>query len=175
MARTAADPQTAIVPLRRSVEALHARLVMGPAQTLDELVDQMFVGIDVMTEVLRGFGYLALLLAALGTYGVLAYNVAQRAHEIGIRMAVGAQQQQVVTMIVRQGIALGALGILIGAPFVFALVRALNYALQGLGGGVESGSAVGVGIVLLVTTLIASLFPALRAARMHPVEVLRGD
>jgi len=172
--RTAGEPLAVTTPLRLRLEAVHSRLVAGPMQTLDELVDQVFVGIDVMTEVLRGFGYLALLLAAIGTYGVLAYNVAQRGQEIGVRLAVGARQEQVVRMIVRQGTSLGVIGLLIGAPVVWALVRVLDFALRGLG-EVQFASVFVVAGVLLVTTVLASLLPALRAARMHPVDVLRHE
>lgn len=175
LAHVAGNPMAPAPPLRARLEALHSRLVVGPMQTLEELVNQQFVGIDVMTEILRGFGYLALLLSALGTYGVLAYNVAQRSQEIGVRLAVGAQRGQVVRMIVRQGAILGVAGVLIGAPMVWAMVRVLNYALQGFGGRVETGSAFAVAAVLVGTAILASLFPALRAAHMHPVEVLRHE
>lgn len=172
--RAQGDPVAVAAPLRARLEAVHARLVLGRMQTLQELIEQQWVGIDVMNVVLRGFGYLALLLAALGTYGVLAYNVAQRGHEIGIRMAVGARASQVVRLIVRQGVWLGVLGVAAGAPVVFAVVRVLRYALQGLG-TVETGGVFVVAGTLMVATVLASLLPALRAARMHPVEALRHD
>lgn len=174
IARTSVEPSVVATPMRTRLEALHSRLVVGPMQTLDELVDLQWVGIDLMNDVLGGFGYLALLLAALGTYGVLAYNVAQRGQEIGVRLAVGARQPQVVQLIVRQGLTLGVIGVVVGAPVVWAMTRVLNYALQGLG-TVDAASALLVAAVLLATTVLASLFPALRAARMHPANILRQD
>lgn len=172
MLRTATDPRLQSAPLRARIEALHPRLVLAPPQTLQEVVDQVWVGIDLINDVLEAFGLLALLLSAIGTYGVLAFNVAQRAHEIGIRVALGARSQQVVRMIVRQGLWLGVVGVALGAPVVFGLVRVLRYALLGLG-SIHIGSAFAVAAVLLGTTAAASFLPALRAARLDPMQTLR--
>lgn len=172
LVRTAGEPHTVDTALRQGLQSVHSQLGIGRMQTLQEIVDQNFVGIDVMNGLLTGFGYLALLLAAIGTYGVLAYNVAQRSHEIGLRVAIGAQQADVVRMITRQGVTLGLIGVVIGAPFIFMLVRVLNSVLLNLG-TVNPMTGVVVAVVLLVTTAVASLIPALRAARMDPVEALR--
>ena len=103
-----------------------------------------------------------------------AYNVAQRSQEIGLRVAIGAQRGDVVRMITRQGFTLGLIGVAIGAPFIFMLVRVLNSVLQNLG-TVDPTTGIVVAVVLLATTAIASLIPALRAARMDPVSALRLD
>jgi len=174
MVRTGPNPLAAAAPLRALLEPLHPRLVMAPARTLEELTDQQWVGMDITIDVLRGFGYLALVLAALGTYGVLAYNVAQRGGEIAIRLSVGARQSQVVGLILRQGALLGVLGLLLGGPLVFVIVRVLRYALQGVG-PVDVTGAFLAGAVLLLAALAASVVPALRAARLDPVVVLRSN
>ena len=172
LVRTAGEPHTVDSELRQALQAVHSQLGVGRMDTLEEIVDRNFVGIDVINGVLTGFGYLALLLAAIGTYGVLAYNVAQRSQEIGLRVAIGAQRVDVVRMITRQGFTLGLIGVAIGAPFIFMLVRVLNSVLQNLG-TVDPMTGLVVAVVLLATTAIASLIPALRAARMDPVNALR--
>ena len=172
LVRTGSEPHIVDTELRQALQAVHSQLGVGRMDTLDEILDQNFVGVDVINGVLTGFGYLALLLAAIGTYGVLAYNVAQRSQEIGLRVAIGAQRGDVVRMITRQGFTLGLIGVAIGAPFIFMLVRVLNSVLQNLG-TVDPTTGIVVAVVLLATTAIASLIPALRAARMDPVNALR--
>ena len=172
LVRTGSEPHIVDTELRQALQAVHSQLGVGRMDTLDEILDQNFVGIDVINGVLTGFGYLALLLAAIGTYGVLAYNVAQRSQEIGLRVAIGAQRGDVVRMITRQGFTLGLIGVAIGAPFIFLLVRVLNSVLQNLG-TVNPTTGIVVAVVLLATTAIASLIPALRAARMDPMNALR--
>jgi putative ABC transport system permease protein len=160
--------------LRRELQAQDPRLTLGTIQTLDQFIDQFFVGVNVFGTVLSSFGALALLLAALGTYGVLAYGVAQRSREIGVRLAIGARRGQVVSMVTRQGLTLGLLGLALGAPGVVLVSSAVRAALI-QATEVSPLTLVGVGGVLLSTTLAASLVPALRAASLDPAEVLRRD
>ncbi|NKB86968.1 MAG: FtsX-like permease family protein [Acidobacteria bacterium] len=174
LVRTGDEPHAFDTPLRVGLQNVHSQVGVGRMQTLDEIVDQMFVGIDAVNVLLTAFGYLALFLAAIGTYGVLAYNVAQRRQEIGVRVAVGARRADVVRMITWQGLSLGLIGVAIGAPFIWMLVRALNAVLQNLG-VVNPLTAVAVAVVLLIATALASFLPALRASRMDPVTALRLD
>jgi ABC-type antimicrobial peptide transport system permease subunit len=101
--RTARRPAALKEPLRLALQQLDQDLTVSQTLTMEEYVAQFFVGINVFNTVLGGFGIMALLLAALGTYGVLAYSVNQRRREIGIRMAVGARSSQLIRMIARQG------------------------------------------------------------------------
>ena len=172
LVRTGDEPHIVDTPLRQELQRVHPQLGIGRMQTLDEIVDSMFIGIDFINLLLTGFGYLALFLAAIGTYGVLAYNVAQRSQEIGVRVAVGARGADVVKMITLQGIILGVVGIAIGSPFILVLVRTLNSVLQNIG-TVNPMTALVVAVVLLASTALASFLPALRAARMDPVSALR--
>ncbi len=174
LVRTGDDVHVVDAPLREALQQVHAQIGIGQMQTLDEIVDQMFVGIDFMNLLLTGFGYLALFLAAIGTYGVLAYNVAQRSQEIGVRVAVGARGADVVKMITLQGVVLGVVGVAIGAPFILVLMRTLNAVLQNLG-QVNPLTALVVGLVLLASTALASFLPALRASRLDPVSALRQE
>ena len=116
----------------------------------------------------------ALFLAALGTYGVLAYSVSQRSHEIGIRMAVGAQPKEVVRMIARQGVTLGIVGLVIGGLLTLPLIGLLNSLLQGLS-TVKPLTLVSIGSLLFAVTVVASLVPANRAAAIDPVRTLRDE
>ncbi len=173
LVRTSVEPQSVSTVLRNGLQQIHAQLVVGRMQTLEETVDQLFVGINLFSRILTAFGCLALLLAAIGTYGVLAYNVSQRSQEIGVRMAVGAQRRDVIQMITRQGVMLGVIGLALGTPFLFILARVLDFAFQNMA-EIQIGNMIVVGLVLLASTAIASLLPALRASRLDPVKVL-GD
>jgi len=172
--RSAVDTSSLAPVLRRELQARDARLTLGTIQTLDEFIDQFFVGVNVFGTVLTSFGLLALLLAAIGTYGVLAYGVAQRSREIGVRLAIGARRGQVVGMITRQGLTLGLWGLALGAPGVVVVSRVVRSVLI-RASETGSGMVAGVAAVLMLATLAASLVPALRAASLDPSEVLRRD
>jgi ABC-type antimicrobial peptide transport system permease subunit len=123
---------------------------------------------------LSGFGLLALLLAALGIYGVLAYAISRRTREIGVRMALGAQIKDVLTLVMRQGIGLLAMGIVLGLLGAFAatrLLRSFLFEVQPL-----DPLTFGVVVVLLASVaLLACWLPARRAAKVDPMEALRYE
>ncbi|MEM9554067.1 MAG: ABC transporter permease [Acidobacteriota bacterium] len=169
---TGIDPTSLSESLRREVQGLDAQLGVTQVQLLDDYIDQFWAGQRVFSVILRGFGTLALLLAALGTYGVLAYAVTQRRQEIGVRMAIGASRPQVVGMILRQGLTLAAVGFAVGLPGIWMVNRAIQSILQDFA-PVESGPIVFGGAVLFAVTLIASLLPALRASGIDPATALR--
>ena len=126
------------------------------------------------TMLLALFAGIALLLAAVGIYGLIAYSVAQRTHEIGVRMALGAARTDVLRMVLRQGASLAAIGIAIGLAGAFALTRLLQTMLFGIGAtDALTFAAAPVGIMLVV--LLATFVPALRATRISPVVALRYE
>jgi putative ABC transport system permease protein len=172
MVRTRLDPHGLAGSIRNQIDGTDPRIVIARIETMQEFVDQFFVGVNVVDSILTVFGVLALLLAALGTYGVLAYNVAQRSQEIGVRMALGAAPKRISGMFSRQGLALGVIGLLIGAPGVFAVTRVIASALV-YAPPMKPFTLVTVFVVLLLTTLAASYFPARRAAALDPVIALR--
>ncbi len=174
MLRTTSDPMDAKESLRIALEGLDPDLSTSQMRTMDEFVAQFFVGVNVFNTVLAGFGLMALLLASLGTYGVLAYSVSQRSHEIGVRMAVGARPREVVRMIARQGVTLGIIGLAIGGLMTVPLIGLLNTVLQGLS-TVKPLTLVLIGGVLFAVTMVASLVPARRAAGVDPVRTLREE
>lgn len=126
------------------------------------------------SSILSGFGFLALLLSALGTHGVLAYSVTQRLVEIGIRMAFGADRRRIVGLVLRRGITLAAVGLVLGVPGALAVTRLISGTLQGIV-EVRPGAILPVVIVLVLVTLLASLLPALRAGRVDPAALLRDE
>jgi putative ABC transport system permease protein len=120
------------------------------------------------------FAGLALLLAALGIYGVVSYSTAQRTQEIGIRMALGAQPQKVLRMVLAQALKLAAAGVLIGLAGSLAISRTLSTLLYGVS-TTEPSAFASVALLLAGVAAVASLVPAQRAARVDPMVALRHD
>jgi ABC-type antimicrobial peptide transport system permease subunit len=118
------------------------------------------------------FASLALMLAAIGLYGVMAYAVSQRRRELGIRLALGARRQDVRNMVVRQGVLLAAVGVVIGLGIAFALARLVTNLLYGVNGHDPLTFAI-IPIVLLAVAVLATYIPASRASRVDPVDALR--
>jgi putative ABC transport system permease protein len=121
---------------------------------------------------LGAFAAIALALAAVGIYGVLAYLVAQRSHEIGIRLAIGADRSQVLRMILEQGLKLAAGGIVIGLAVSVAVTRLMQSLLFGVG-AMDPLTFAAVPVVLMAIALLASYVPALRATRVSPTTAFR--
>jgi len=123
---------------------------------------------------LAAFGALAVLLAGVGIYGVLAYSVRRRFREIGIRMALGAQSQDVLRMVVLDGIKPALAGVLLGAMGAVALGRVLTKLVYGVSTR-DVPTLLAVSIMLILVALLASILPAYRATRVEPVQILRDE
>ena len=115
-----------------------------------------------------------MLLAAVGLYGVIAYSVARRTREIGIRMALGATQSSVLRAVMRQGLVVAAIGLVAGGPFAVIAARRIASTLYGIGTGDPLSWSVAA-LVRLAVAALANLVPALRAARVHPSEAQRTE
>jgi putative ABC transport system permease protein len=126
------------------------------------------------TMLLGLFAGIALLLAAVGIYGLIAYSVAQRTHEIGVRMALGAARSDVVHMVVRQGARLAAIGILLGLGGALALTRLLKTMLFGIG-VTDALTFLAAPLAMMLVVLLATFIPAFRATRISPVVALRYE
>ena len=121
-----------------------------------------------------GLALIALLLAAIGTYSVMAYTAAQRLREIGIRLALGASAKSVFAMLLKDGLALAGIGLLVGLPAAYAMTPLLRMATEGLQAN-EMAVYAGVAILLFVVALAASAGPARKAMRVDPASILRSE
>ena len=160
--------------IRAAVRELDATLPIVQLQTMDDVFGAAVAQPRFLTVLLGVFASLALVLAAVGTYGILSYLVTERQQEIGIRMALGAARGGVLWMVLRQGLILAAAGLAIGVGGALAVGRYLQALLFGI--SPTDPATIGlVGGVILVTASVACLIPALRATRVNPLDVLRGD
>jgi putative ABC transport system permease protein len=160
--------------LKEALWAIEPDLLFTDDATAAEVAATTVAPTRIGAMVLGAFGALALLLAAVGLYGVIAYSVSRRTREVGIRVALGAERWQVVRMILGQGARLGAAGVALGALGAAATAQVLGSFLYGVSGLDPAAYAVAIGVLLLVV-LFANLVPALSAARIDPVRALRTE
>jgi putative ABC transport system permease protein len=168
------DPMSLVGPIRAEVTRLDPSLPIANIRTMDDVVAASMSKPRLAGSVLLLFAALALLLAAIGLYGVLAFVVSQRQHEIGIRMAVGADPGRVRRSVLGQGVALAAVGIVAGA----AVSLALGQLIRGLLHGVSPYDPITFGVVpavLLTVAVLASWIPAHRATRINPILALKSE
>jgi predicted permease len=172
--RTQADPATVMNTVRREVQTLAPTMPLVNVQTMAEIL-QLGLWAPRMGAVLLGiFGLLALLLAAVGLYGVLAYTVSQRTQEIGIRMALGAQRSNVLRLVLRQGMVLVVTGIGVGVLAGLLVARLLTSLLYAVN-AVDPLTFVGMPLLLLLVALLACWIPAWRATKVDPMIALRCE
>ena len=184
--RTTTSPEALVPTLRRVVTELSPDLPVYSVRTVRQAIRSMMRGNHVMSNLLGVFGVLGLILAAIGIYGVTSYATARRTGEFGIRMALGARPQDVLWLVLRQGLSLGALGSLLGFGGSFVVLRILDTLIpQGslardpvmLAGVPVSGWVVtsGVAIGLLAVALFACYLPARNASKADPMTALRCE
>ena len=174
LARTAGDPAAVLAEVRRTVLDLEPNAVFLESETMDEEVAAKLLPARLAAQTLGIVSFVAMALAAVGLYGVVAYAVGRRTREIGIRMALGAAPQRVVSMVMRQGLTLVGAGVAVGVVLSAAAARALSSALY----GVSAADAVawsGAIAVLLAAGAAANYLPASRAARVDPSTALRAQ
>jgi predicted permease len=174
VARTAADPKALALPISQQVVGLDREQSVFNLRTMEEVAaESVFVNRFLM-YLLSIFSVIALVLAAVGIYGVISYSVTQRTHEIGIRMALGAQPPDIRKMIVGQGMRMALLGIGIGLVLAFAAAQLLRGLLYGVGAA-DVLTFGGTALLLGIVALVASYFPARRATRVDPLTALRYE
>ncbi len=172
--RTAGDT-AAIIPAVRQVVTSEAQdLPLFGLRTQSETVDRLLFGERLVARLSALFGILALVLASIGLYGLLSYEVLQRTREIGIRSALGAQQRDVLRLVVGQGMGLALAGAVLGVCFAFGVTRYLQSLLYGVRPS-DPATFVGVVLLLILVALAACGVPARRAARVDPVVALRYE
>jgi ABC-type antimicrobial peptide transport system permease subunit len=159
--------------VRRAVWSVNPDQPVAQLRTLDDFVGESLAGPRALSLFLAAMAVIALLLAALGIYGVIAHAVAQRQREIGIRMALGAARGSVVAMITMGGLTLAGVGMLLGLPLVFVMYRMAASALGVFEGDVGLAYAGGVALALAAVATLATWLPARRASGIHPSEALR--
>jgi len=173
---TSVDPASLAGAVRGAVASLDPTLPLFDVRSFDEHIrsGRAMLGTRLGAAFSEVFGGLALLLAAVGLYGLLSYAVAQRTREIGIRVALGAHTGTVVRLVVRQGLIMSAVGAAIGLAITFGVTRLLTALLFGVAPH-DPVILGGVVAILLTVGVVASMVPALRAARVDPVTALRAE
>ncbi|HLY62891.1 MAG TPA: ABC transporter permease [Terriglobia bacterium] len=172
--RTYGEPSTLSGALRKTLGDTNAHLLPVKIETLSSLVDHSLGNDRFIMLLASAFGSLALLLAGVGLYGVMAYTIARKTRDIGIRMALGAQPAKILRDVVRETLALVVLGIAVGAPIALGGTRLIKSLLFGLGSVDPSVLALAAALMVLVAVL-AGLLPARRAARVDPMVALRSE
>ena len=172
--RSKVDPLTLAATLRRELQTLDPNLPVFRIRTLEDQVDESLGQERLVTTLASLFGVLALVLASLGLYGVMSYSVTQSTHEIGIRMALGAHQSDVLRLVLRNGMTLTIIGAALGLAGAFALTRLISSLLFQIN-ATDPLTFISVSVVLCVVALIACYLPARRATKVDPLIALRNE
>ena len=172
--KTTTGEAAALTAMRDALGGIDPSLAVFRPRTMDETIAESMAGTTYQTALLAVFAVLALVLAAVGIYGVMSYGVSQRAHEIGVRMAIGASPGAVMKLILSEGLRLVVIGLALGVAGAFALTRSLSSLLYGVGSG-DPLTFAGVAAVLALVALAACAVPARRAMRVDPMLALRQE
>src|SRR5205085_5049115 len=174
VARTDGDPLNYVTAVRRDVQALDNDQPIASVYTMEQLMSESVARARFSTTLLAIFAGVALILAAVGIYGVMSYAVTQRTHEIGIRMALGADHRAVMRMVLRQGMTLAVIGVAAGLAASFALTRLLATLLFGVS-TTDPTTFIAIALMLTVVAMGACFVPARRATRVDPMVALRYE
>lgn len=174
MVRTPSYPLRWAAAVRGEVYAVDNDQPVFDVKTMDEVVAESFARPRILTLLLGAFAALALSLAAVGIYGVVSYSVVQRTHEIGIRIALGAQQRDILKLVLTQGLTLTATGVVLGLIAAFAVTRVMSSLLYGVG-ATDLMTFAGVSVLLTGVALVASYLPARKAMEVDPTIALRYE
>ena len=170
--RTSIDTNSVLPQLRQMVHQVDPDLGLTDVRTQQQQIDSTLQDERILVTITSGFGILALALAAVGIYGIMAYSVAQRMNEMGIRLALGASRGQVIRMVLSEASFVTVSGIAAGLVCSFFLTRMVTSMLYGIGSD-DMLTLVGTSALLMAVSILASWIPARRAASVHPIEALR--
>jgi len=171
---TSEDPTAMTHSIAAAVHSVDPTIALATPETMDQVRGEVLADDRFTVILFASFAAVALLLAAIGIYGVMAFSVAQRSHEIALRMALGSSRNRVVGLVVKEGVLLACIGLgigLIGAYFVGRGMRTMLYGV----GALDLSAFAAVGLILLLAALLACYLPARRAASVNPMEALRGE
>lgn len=172
--RTPGDPAQITSVVRKEVQKIDRAQAVFDVKTMEQRIKEETSGVSAASSSMAGYALIGLFLAASGIYGVISYSVARRTHEIGVRMALGADPGTVLRMTLRDALLIGGIGLSIGVPIAFALIRAMSSALYGVI-QLDAGTFVTLTVVLAMCAVAAGYIPAWRASRLDPVTALRDE
>ena len=172
--RAHGDALNAIPTMRRELRAIDGSIALANVMTMNQALEKSMAGDRMIAILLAAFAALALILAAVGVFGMLSYSVAQRTHELGIRMALGARKRDVIQLVVRETLPMVAVGVLAGLAVGLGLTRFMESMLYEVRAS-DPATVAGVALVLCGVGLTAALLPARRAAAVSPVVALRVE
>jgi len=172
--RTKSDPMSVAAAVRKEIQAIDPDQPVAAVKPMTLLVNESVASQRYRTTLLALFAALAMVLAATGIYGVMSYTVAQRTHEIGVRMALGARQSDVLELVVRQGMILALVGVALGLIGAFALTRVMATLLFQVKAR-DPITFVIVAALLIAVAFVACFVPALRATKVDPLVALRYE
>ena len=170
----ASNPAGVAAAVRNEVQSLERNLPIGNPLPISEAINNSLYAARMGAILLGVFGLLALLLAAVGLYGVMSFSVSRRTRELGIRMALGAQASDVFRMVLRQGMVLVIVGVALGLVAAAAVTRLLTSFLYGIG-ATDAVTFAAIPLVLLAVALLACYIPARRATKVNPLVALRYE
>jgi putative ABC transport system permease protein len=172
--RAQGDPRSIVPAARASIASIDPNLPIFEIKTLDRVIAESVVGLSYVAVMMGALGLIALVLAAMGVYGVMAYAVVERTHEIGVRLALGAQPREIMKLVLLRGVFLLGLGMAIGLPISYALARLLASLIFGVS-ATDAGIFSTITIFLTVISLAACYIPARRAMSVDPMVALRYE
>jgi predicted permease len=174
VARTASDPASVANAMVRAIHAIDPTIPVYDVRTMNDRMKDSLARQRFATIMLGSFSVFAMILAIVGVYGVMSHLVAQGTHDIGVRMALGAQRSRIVSMVIRQGMELTGAGVILGLVGAALLTRVMAALLFGVS-ATDAATFAAVPLILVAIALVASYVPALRATRVDPVVALRDE
>jgi predicted permease len=172
--RTSLEPLSLSTAVQRELMAVDGQMSVTKIRTMEQVIGQTIARQNFNMTLLSIFAGIALLLAAIGIYGLMSYTVEQRTQEIGIRMALGAGRNEMLRLVVFQGLKLAVIGVVLGLAAAFGLTRFLSKLLFGVQAS-DPATFTSVALILTAVALIASYVPAWRATKVDPLEALRYE
>jgi len=172
--RTAGDPLALAPAISAAIRAVDREQPITDLRTMERSIHNRAIGLNYMAVLMGVFGVLALCLSAIGVYGVMAYMVSEQTHEIGIRMALGAERQNVLAMVFRRGMLTIGAGLAVGLPLAFGFARLMASLIFGVSSN-DAATFISIPLALLAAASLAIYIPARRATRIDPIVALRYE